>query len=183
MIRVAFVLGLLALGCGCAPGTRHIPAVEGFVLDRYLGKWYEIARLPHSFEEGLSHVTAEYSRRPDGTIQVVNRGYDAEAGRWRSATGRARPASDEGRGELRVTFFWPFWGAYRIIALDEEGYRYAMVTSSRMSYLWILSRSPTLPKETLCLRLAKARQYGFNLSRLILVDQSPGPPPLTPPPS
>lgn len=170
-LAVLALLGLLLM-TGCAQTTRHIPAVEPFDIERYVGTWYEIARLPHSFEEGLTHVTAQYTLTPQGTVLVVNRGYDPEKNEWRTARAKAKLTSKENRGELRVTFFWPFSAAYRVIDLDQENYEYAMVTSSRMNYFWILSRSPEIDAQRLQQLLAKATDHGFDLTGLIMVDQT-----------
>ena len=157
---------------GCARSTKHIPAVAPFEIDHYIGTWYEIARLPHSFEKGLTHVTAEYRMGSGETILVVNKGYDAEKGRWKTSRAKARLASEDNRGELKVTFFWPFSARYRVIALDQEDYQYAVVTSSIMSYFWVLSRSPEMDAQLLEDLLTNARGYGFDLTELIMVDQS-----------
>lgn len=169
---VILVFGVLAAGSfsGCARVPEGLEPVKGFEADRYLGKWYEIARLDHSFERGLSKVTAEYSRRPDGRIRVVNRGYDAEKDQWRSIEGVATFAGEEDVASLNVTFFWPFSGAYNVIALDREEYEYAMVTGSSRSYFWILARRDTLEPEVLDRLLAKARQWGFATDELIFVE-------------
>jgi apolipoprotein D and lipocalin family protein len=170
---------LLAL-CGIGmllPGCTRVPAglepVTGFDSPRYLGKWYEIARLDHSFERGLTNVTAEYAARPGGGISVLNRGYDPGAGKWREARAVARFRGDHTLGSLKVCFFWPFWGGYHILALDEKDYGYALVTSSSRSYLWILSREPRLAPEVLSALVARAQQWGFATEELITVEQRP----------
>ena len=105
----------------CASAPEGLQPVTGFQAERYLGTWYEIARLDHSFERGLSKATAEYSKRDDGSIQVVNRGYDAQQGKWREARAVARFVGPTDVASLRVTFFWPFSGAYHVIVLDRDG--------------------------------------------------------------
>ncbi len=163
-ILVAALLG------GCAAAPDGLQPVTGFEAERYLGKWYEIARLDHSFERGLSRVTAEYARRDDGHIQVINRGYDARQDKWREARAVASFAGAEDVASLKVTFFWPFAGAYHVIALDKEDYQYALVTSSSRSYLWILARRPQLEAEILEDLLAKASGWGFRTEDLIFVE-------------
>jgi len=150
---------------------QGLEPVTDFQADRYLGTWYEVARLDHSFERGLSKVTAEYSRRSDGRIQVVNRGYDAHRGKWREARGVARFLGPSDIASLKVTFFWPFSGGYHVIALDRDGYNYAMVTSSSRSYLWILARQKHLDAAVLNGLLAKAKGWGFSTENLIFVEQ------------
>jgi apolipoprotein D and lipocalin family protein len=156
---------------GCASAPHGLQPVTDFQVDRYLGTWYEIARLDHSFERGLSRVTAEYSKRDDGSVQVVNRGYDAQRGKWREALGVARFVGPIDVASLKVTFFWPFSGDYRVIVLDRDGYSYAMVTSSSRSYLWILARQKHLDAAILNDLLAKAREWGFQTENLIFVEQ------------
>jgi len=169
-------LGLLGVGMftlGCTRVPAGLKPVAGFDGQRYLGKWYEIARLDHSFERGLTNVTAEYAARPDGSISVVNRGYSPKAGKWREARAVARFRGDKAVGSLRVCFFWPFWGGYHVIALDQTDYRYAMIAGPSRSYLWILSREPGLADQTRSDLVGKAKEWGFAVEKLISVDHNP----------
>ena len=169
-----FSVFFAALFSGCAASTSDIPAVKNFEPDRYLGRWYEIARLPHRFERGLDFVRAEYSRAPDGTIRVVNRGL--RDGEVREVVGRAKlkdPEAASPDGELRVSFFRPFYGDYRIIELDPE-YRYAVVTGSTRDYLWVLSRTPKLPEAQLAAILDRLGKLGFALGELEFPRQDTG---------
>ena len=126
-IRLTLVVILFWLG-GCTGVPRNIDPVQDFELERYLGKWYEIARLDHSFESGLSQVTADYQRRDDGGVSVLNRGYSNREG-WDSAQGKAYFVGDKSTGHLKVSFFGPFYGSYIIFELDKRDYQYAFVTS------------------------------------------------------
>ena len=159
--RSAVFSFLLLLAAGCGRSTGHIPAVRDFDLSGYLGRWHEIARLPHRFERGLERVTAEYRAAPDGSVTVVNQGFrDGEA---RSVTGRAKlksPGDPARPGELRVSFFGPFYADYRIIELAPDG-RYAVVTGSTMDCLWILARRPRLDPAELAEITARLRGLGF----------------------
>ena len=168
--RVCQGLATAILG-GCASAPEGLQPVTGFQADRYLGTWYEIARLDHSFERGLSKATAEYSKRDDGSIEVVNRGYDAQRGKWREARAVARFVGPSDVASLKVTFFWPFSGAYHVIALDRDEYNYAMMTSSSRSYLWILARQKHLDAAVQNDLLAKAKGWGFRTEDLIFVEQ------------
>jgi len=174
MVRIFFVIigmGMAVLGGGCAPSTAHIPVVHDFDSEKYLGRWYEIVRLPHRFEDGLCRVSATYSRVPgEDYIVVVNRGYDPVRQKWHEAVGRAVLCGEKGAGELRVSFFRPFWGDYRIIVLDAD-YQYAVVTSSSMDYFWILSRSPRMDDNITRMLISKAVEFGFDSSRFIMVEQ------------
>ena len=163
-------LASLALLAGCTGLPDGIEAVEGFELERYLGTWYEIARLDHSFERGLSNVTAEYSLRDDGGVAVVNRGYRADEGEWDDARGKAYFVGDSDIGRLKVSFFGPFYGGYNVIALDKDDYRYSLVAGPNRSYLWLLARSPDLDRATVDALVAKAAALGFPTDELIFVD-------------
>ncbi len=167
-------LGLLLGTCllaGCAATPQGVTPVDNFELDRYLGTWYEIARLDHRFERGLSEVSATYSKRSKSRINVINRGRDKQTGKWKEAKGRAHFVSDPTIARLKVTFFWPFYGGYNVIELDRENYSYALVCGPNRDYLWILSRTPTLDEEALQSLISTAKQLGFDTSQLIFVEQ------------
>jgi apolipoprotein D and lipocalin family protein len=165
------LLGLLAALAlaGCTGVPEGVTPVRGFQADRYLGTWYEIARLDHSFERGLSDVSATYARRGDGGIDVLNRGFDAAKGEWREARGKAYFIDAPDVASLKVSFFGPFYGGYHVMALDPD-YRWSMVAGPDHGYFWILARTPVLPEATLQDLLARARQAGFDLSGLIRVE-------------
>lgn len=169
----AFLLALLLLISGCTGIPDNVSPVSGFDVNRYLGKWYEIARLDHSFERGLEQVTAEYSLRDDGGIRVVNQGYDRANQRWKRAEGKAYFIGKSDVGRLKVSFFGPFYGGYNIIDLDRQSYRYALVSGPDTSYLWILARQPELDISITERLLEKASAFGFDTSRIIWVEQKP----------
>ena len=160
---------LLAMGCVRIP--ENIKPVTSFESDRYLGKWYEIARLDHSFERGLTKVTATYSLREGGGLKVVNQGWSAEKGVWKTATGKAFFVEDAHQGYLKVSFFGPFYGSYIVFELDQEGYQYALVAGPDKSYLWLLSRSPKMNPAKQEELINKAKRLGFDTQRLVFVDQ------------
>ena len=169
MKRVAILLFLLGLA-GCTSVPEGVTPVTGFESDRYLGTWYEIARFDHSFEEGLSRVTATYSKREDGGIRVLNKGYDAATGEWDEAEGKAYFVSDETTGHLKVSFFGPFYASYVIAELDKDNYQYSLVTGPDRSYLWILARQPTLSQDVLDELLSKAKSLGYATDEFIWVE-------------
>lgn len=146
---------------------QNAKAIQGFDGEKYLGKWYEIARLDHHFEKNMSNATAVYSFNEDKSIQVINTGYDEKKKKWKSVTGQARFVNHPTEGRLKVSFFKPFWGAYNIIDLVE--YRYALVIGSNTNYLWILSREKEIPQEIKDRFLAKAQNLGFATENLIWV--------------
>ena len=161
------VLWLLASCTGLPDGTE---AVDDFDIDRYLGTWYEIARLDHSFERGLSNVTANYSVREDGGVNVVNRGFDESAGEWDEAVGKAYFVDSPSVGRLKVSFFGPFYGGYNVLELDKSAYRYAMVAGPNRSYLWILARDPGLDDAIVKSLVARAGELDFPVDELIYVE-------------
>ena len=169
MKRVAILLFLLGLA-GCTSVPEGVTPVTGFESDRYLGTWYEIARFDHSFEDGLSRVTATYSKREDGGIRVLNKGYDAATGEWDEAEGKAYFVSDETTGHLQVSFFGPFYASYVIAELDKDNYQYSLVTGPDRSYLWILARQPTLSQDVLDELLSKAKSLGYATDEFIWVE-------------
>ena len=174
MRRRALIL-CAALLAGCVAVPDGIQPVSGFQAERYLGRWYEIARLDHGFERGMSRVTAEYRRRDDGGIDVVNRGYLADTQTWKQADGKAYFVQSPDIGYLKVSFFGPFYGSYVVFELDRQDYRYALVAGPDRSYLWLLARSPTLDAATRERLVARAKAAGFDTQKLIFVDQSPVP--------
>lgn len=171
------ILSALAIGAGCAGTPDGIAPVTGFDLSRYLGTWYEIARLDHHFERGLSNVSAVYTLREDQGIDVHNRGYDDARGEWREARGRAYVMGDPAVASLSVTFFWPFYGGYHVIALDQDDYAHALVCGPNRSYLWILAREPRLDQATRDRLIGTAKDLGFDTDGLIMVRHDPEPPP------
>lgn len=163
-------LGASFLLAGCAVIPSGVQPVKDFEVDRYTGKWYEIARLDHRFERGLSNVSATYTLRSDEGVDVLNRGYDVKSDKWKEARGRAYFAGGKDVGQLKVTFFWPFYGGYNVIALDREGCTYAMVCGPNRSYLWILARERRLDPAVLDKLIAKAAALGFDTDELIVVE-------------
>ena len=165
--RALTALSLLALLTGCLGMPDDVTPVQGYDLDRYLGKWYEIARLDHSFERGLDNVTAEYSLRDDGGVRVLNRGFLSEEQRWKESEGKAYLVNTSDEGYLKVSFFGPFYGSYVIFDLDEEAYLYAFVSGPNTSYLWLLSRTPQVDQHLIDHFLTRASELGFDTHELI----------------
>jgi apolipoprotein D and lipocalin family protein len=167
LISSAILLTAVLLGCtGVPKGLKPVSEFDG---QRYMGKWYEIARLDHSFERNLSNVSATYAIDSAGVISVINRGYNEKTGEWKQIEGRARFIGDNTVGSLKVSFFGPFYGGYHVIALDKENYSYAMVAGPNLSYLWILSRSTSLDESILSNLTGKAAEWGFETSELIAI--------------
>lgn len=167
--RAGLFLTALMGFLGCTGIPKGVKPIDGFEAARYLGTWYEIARLDHSFERGLSQITATYSLREDGGISVVNRGYAASEKAWKQAEGIAYFVGEKTTGHLKVSFFGPFYGSYIIADLDQAHYAHALVCGPDHSYLWILARTPTLPDATLSQLLQKAADFGFATNKLIFV--------------
>ena len=159
---------LILTGCLGMPDT--VRPVASFDLNRYMGKWYEIARLDHSFERGLERITAEYSMRDDGGVSVVNRGYSIEDEEWKVAEGKAYFVDEENKGYLKVSFFGPFYGSYVVFEIDQEGYEYAFVSGPNTSYLWLLSRTAQVQQEIIERFKRISKELGFDTSKLIFVN-------------
>ena len=170
-VRCIAALGALLFLGACTAIPEGIHPVEDFDLNRYLGKWYEIARLDHSFERGLERVSAQYSLRDDGGINVINRGYSAAEKSWKEAEGKAYFVRGNNEGYLKVSFFGPFYASYVIFGLDKTTYSYAFVTGYNKSYLWLLSRTPTVSDSLVEKFIRDARALGFDTDALIMVEQ------------
>jgi len=169
MMKILSIL-LAVFVMGCAGIPANVKPVDNFKLEKYLGRWYEIARLDHSFERGLTRVTADYSLRDDGGVRVLNRGYSLKENAWKEAEGKAYFVKGSDQGYLKVSFFGPFYGSYIVFELDHENYQYALVCGPKKSYLWILARAPEMKQERKDSLIAKAAQLGFDTSQLIFVD-------------
>ena len=172
ILLIAMCFSVLA----CSDEQEEIAVIDNIDANQYLGTWYEIARLDHSFERELQKVTANYIQNEDGTIKVINRGYNAKKNEWKEAEGKAYfvdPPNKDGTrtGKLKVSFFGPFYAPYHIIDLDKPYYNYVMVTSGK-DYLWILSRTPQLAYPVKQHLVARAKELGFETDKLIYVPQT-----------
>jgi apolipoprotein D and lipocalin family protein len=168
MRKISMVLVLLLTGCVGIP--ENVKPVDNFKLEKYLGKWYEIARLDHSFERGLTRVTADYSLRDDGGVRVLNRGYSENEKKWKEIEGKAYFVQRSDQGYLKVSFFGPFYGSYVVFELDHENYQYSVVSGPDKSYLWILARTPEIRDDLKNLLVTKAAALGFDTSKLIFIE-------------
>lgn len=155
-LGLAFIFGL----------SDELKTVAHVDLERYLGKWYEIARYDHRFERGCSEVEAIYTKRDDGMIGVLNRCFIKEDNKTKEAHGRAKVVDEETNSKLKVTFFWPFYGNYWIIELAED-YRFVVVSEPKKEYFWILSRTPVMEQDDLDGILERATALGFDARKLI----------------
>lgn len=160
---------MLLSACTTRPPANVTP-VSPFDLDLYAGRWYEIARTDQHFEKGLVRTQAYYSRNPDGTVEVVNRGFDPKKNQWEEAVGKARFIGKPTEAALKVSFFGPFYGGYNVVALD-PAYQWALVIGSSVDSMWILSRKPYLSDEVRGKLLAKARALGVDEDKIVWVQQ------------
>ncbi|KFF00291.1 lipocalin [Chryseobacterium formosense] len=162
------ILGLIILN-SCSVGIpKEATAVKNFNSDKYLGKWYEIARFDYKFERNMDNVTADYSQNPDGTIKVQNRGYNYVKKEWKESIGEARFVNDKSEARLKVSFFKPIWAGYNVIDIDDD-YQYALIVGNSTKYIWILSRTKEIPESIKQRFLAKAQKIGYNTDDLIWV--------------
>ena len=160
-------IGILFGSCSTIP--EGAVAVKPFNKEKYLGKWYEIARIDFKFERNMNNTTAQYSINDNGTIKVVNRGYNYEKKEWKEANGIAKFVGNNDVAMLKVLFFRPFYSGYNVIAIDND-YRFALVCGKNLSYLWILSRETTIPEDIKQNYTTIAKKLGFNTSDLIWVE-------------
>lgn len=163
------LISLLFLN-GCLGMPDSVKPISNFEINNYLGKWYEIARLDHSFEKGLSQVSAEYKLKKDGGVSVINRGFSAAKNEWKEAEGKAYFVNAQTEGYLKVSFFGPFYGSYVIFELDHINYQYAFVSGPNSDYLWLLSRTPEVSPEIIEKFVSMSKERGFETDNLIFVS-------------
>ncbi|WP_045859176.1 lipocalin family protein [Teredinibacter purpureus] len=167
LLKVVVVALLLS---SCAGVPEGVVPVSGFELDRYLGKWHEIARLDHRYERGLEQVTATYSMADNGSVVALNRGFSTKKKEWKEAKGKAVFSATSDIGDFNVSFFGPFYGSYVIFELDKENYQYAFVTGNKHT-LWLLSRTPYVSEEIKERFLQQVEALGYNTEKLIFTTQ------------
>lgn len=164
-------IGLILTSCSSTTIPEKAQAVQNFEKEKYLGKWYEIARLDFKYEKGLNNTTAEYSLKDNGMIKVDNKGYDYKKEEWEQSIGKAKFVGDENVAMLKVSFFGPFYAGYNVLAIDKD-YKYALVTGESLDYLWILSREKSIPAEIKEDYLQKAKDIGYKTEDLIWVEHN-----------
>ncbi len=165
------IIGLLLLN-SCSVGIPDgATAVKNFDSDKYLGKWYEIARFDYKFERNMDNVTANYSLNPDGSIKVQNQGYNYMKKEWKESIGEARFVNDKSEARLKVSFFKPIWAGYNVIDIDDN-YQNALVVGNSTKYIWILSRDKKMPESIKERFLAKAQKLGYDTNALIWVKHN-----------
>lgn len=169
-MRNLILLFFIILLTGCLGMPDKVSPVKGFEAERYLGTWYEVARLDHPFERGLKNISATYSQREDGGINVLNRGFSIEDQEWQQAQGKAYFVEDKSTGYLKVSFFGPFYGSYVVFDLDKKGYEYAVISGPDTDYLWLLARTPNPETQVIDRFKNLAKDKGFDTSKLIFVE-------------
>lgn len=170
-IKTVSLLTVCILLSACTGIPDGISPVKGFELSRFTGTWYEVARLDHSFEQGLSQVTADYSVAEDGTVTVLNKGFSNEENEWSEAEGKAKFIGDTSTAHLKVSFFGPFYSSYIVFKLDQENYQYAYITGYNRDYLWLLSRTKKVSEARKKDFIKTAKAKGFDVDQLIFVEQ------------
>lgn len=164
---IAITLSLL----GCASSShKSIEPISDFVLSDYLGKWYEIARIDHGFQKNIVNGTAQYRLREDGLVEVINQGFNENNKEWEKAIGVAKLKGESNIAHLRVSFFWPIYGDYKVFYLESD-YSVALVTGSTSEYYWLLSRTPTLPREDIVRYMHIAKDAGIDVSKVIFTGK------------
>jgi apolipoprotein D and lipocalin family protein len=170
IIKGLIVSVMISTLFSCETIPKNAVAVQPFYKEKYLGKWYEIARFDFKFEKDLNNTTANYSIKADGNIKVENRGYNAKKKEWKEAIGTAKFVGDEKVAMLKVSFFGPFYSGYNVIAIDSN-YTYALVAGKNLDYLWILSREKTIPENIKIEYLKLAEDIGYNTKNLLWIKQ------------
>lgn len=168
ILIAACFISLVVLLYSCASIPKNAKAVKNFDIDRYLGIWYEIARFDFRFEKDLDNVSAQYSLNEDGNVIVLNSGYNYKKEEWKKAEGLAKFRGNKDVAELKVSFFGPFYAGYNVVALDKN-YQYALIAGKNLDYLWILSRTKSIPEEVKSNYLKIAEEIGYDTSKLIWV--------------
>lgn len=171
IIGAAVSIAAIAFLSSCASIPKNAEAVQQFNVNRYLGAWYEVARFDYRFEKNLDNVAAQYSLNENGTIKVVNSGYNFKKYEWKSTKGEAKFKKNKNIAEIKVSFFKPFYSGYNVVAIDKD-YKYALVAGRNLSYLWILSREKTIPEDIKKEYLAIAKKIGYDTSKLIWVKHN-----------
>lgn len=171
ILFLALGVGVIAINLiSCVSIPKGATAVKPFKKDKYLGKWYEIARMDFKFEKDLNNVTATYSLKDDGSIKVDNRGYNYVKKEWKQSVGKAKFVNESNEGRLKVSFFGPFYAGYNVIEIDTD-YQYALVAGNNLKYLWILSRNKSIPENIKQQYLRKAESLGYDTATLVWTKQ------------
>ena len=165
--RLGMLCIVLLVSCTGLPD--NVEPVSQFDTEQYLGTWYEIARLDHSFERNLERVTATYGLNEDGSISVLNKGFNTEKGEWRQAEGVAKPMGSSDIAHLKVSFFGPFYGTYAVFELADD-YSHAFVSGYNTDYLWLLAREPDVSAEVRQRFINESQALGVDTSKLIWVS-------------
>lgn len=169
-VWLAFIMLITVSACTGLP--EGVTPVDEFNINQYMGKWYEIARLDHSFERNKHEVTAEYSLRDDGGVKVLNRAYSVEEKSWGESEGKAYFVEEQDEGYLKVSFFGPFYGSYVVFELDKKNYQYAFVSGPDKTYLWLLARAPEVKEDLINRFVEKSKNLGFNTDDLIFTKHN-----------
>ena len=172
--KLIIPLAVLLVGVLVVQSCVNIPkkatVIKDFDANRYLGTWYEIARLDHRFEKNMNNVIAQYKLNDKGNVIVRNSGFDTLKNEWKAADGLAKFRGERTEAALKVSFFGPFYSGYNVIALD-SAYKYALIAGKNLDYLWILSREKNIPDSIKLSYLEKAKAIGYDTSKLLWVNQ------------
>lgn len=166
----AAVAAVVLISCKETTPKGVVP-VKPFDVKKYMGKWYEIARFDFKYERNLNNTTAQYTLNPNGTVKVVNRGFNYKKNEWEEAVGKAKFVGSPDEARLKVSFFGPFYSGYNVMAIDSD-YKYALIAGESLKYLWLLSREKTMPEDVKQEYLEKAKAVGFDTSKLVWVEHA-----------
>lgn len=169
---VAATIGIFGLfsACRSVKVPEGVEVVKNFDVKRYMGQWYEIARFDFKHEKNMSHVTANYTLQEDGSVKVINKGFDYVKGKWKESQGKAKFVDNTNEGALKVSFFGPFYSGYNVVAMDPD-YENVLVFGESTDYMWILSRNKSISTAVKTKFLEKAKTHGYDTSRLVWTEQ------------
>lgn len=170
-LSITLFISTMFLFISCSTIPKGVSAVRNFDKQKYLGQWFEIARMDFRFERNLNNVTATYSLNPDGSIKVVNKGFDYKQMKWKQAIGKAKFVESDNTGMLKVSFFGPFYSGYNVIAIDSD-YKYALIVGKSLDYAWILSRETKIPDDIKTRYLSILEGLGCKTSSLVWTEHN-----------
>ncbi|WKW46171.1 lipocalin family protein [Myroides sp. JBRI-B21084] len=170
LFKITLLFSLILIAA-CSSKPKNAEPVQNFNANKYLGTWYEIARFDYIFEKNLNNVSANYTLDKNGNIIVFNSGFNVVENKWKSSTGIAKFRLNKNVAALKVSFFKPFYAGYNVVAIDDN-YKYALIAGKDLDYLWILSREKTIPEHIKTSFLQKAKEIGYNTTKLIWVEHN-----------
>ena len=170
-LHLLIIVSIMGSLISCSTIPKGASPIQNFDIQKYLGQWFEIARMDFRFERNLNNVTATYTLNKNGSIRVDNKGFDYKQMKWKQAIGKAKFVGSTNIAMLKVSFFGPFYSGYNVIAIDND-YKYALVTGKNLDYMWILSRETAIPDDIKNNYIKIAEDLGYKTSSLIWTEHT-----------